>query len=131
MNNFKTLFISACIVIVSLTVQAEPLWYRATAVSAKPNSYKNWTTWISVDIPVIINFDTKHIEIQSESAQIFDYIGFSVERTDDCTIYGSLATDINYQVMYLELYLYDSNLWILKITYKDLEYKYVIDAYKK
>lgn len=81
-----------------------------------------------VNINIIWNMDTKHLEIYSEKTQIIDYFITNSYQGDDgfYEIVG-YATDSNYKQIAINFSIdmrYNSNLIIITISYSDLAYSY-------
>lgn len=122
----KKLFLILGLVILSIAAQAAPTWYKITSLSLKtPGS--EWSEWVSTDLLMSFDPDTKHIEILTKTPQIFDYSGFILTPFDGGTSYKSIATDTNYVTVEIVFFLYDSGAAFIGITYNNLEYFYMVE----
>ena len=89
----------------------------------------SFSDWKNVNIPITVDFQRKKITIYSQKTQIIDYVGFSIEKTNEYTIMRSQATDTNYQTINVKLLTYNDNTdyLYLSIEYSDVQYMYLIE----
>ena len=115
-------FLMMLTMIVSLSVGQKIYSSDRFAGRMLPNG--EWSEWQEISVPVVWDFAERRIIIHTTDVQILDYRELAKKRYSNYYVYSNYATDSNYNVIKLEIYLYDSGTAIIKIIYSDFEYKY-------
>lgn len=89
-------------------------------------SYKiegeSWVDEIPLNTRMELNEKTKRIQIYTKEIQIIDYVGFE-PLSSDVAIFGSLATDSNYNKIYIRFLIQEEDAYFI-IDYSDISIKY-------
>lgn len=127
----KKFFFVVIFAIIAITTFAQDTWFSATSFAGRMYPNGQWSEWFVSDIPIVMNFATKHIEIWSETKQIIDFVELKEESFNGGKVYKTLATDTNYKTIGVQIFLYNSGSAYLKIIdyFKEIEYKYKLGEY--
>jgi len=118
-------FILILILFVSISFSyAQPIHFTTTAFTARNAPEGVWEDWKAAEISGAIDLDKNQIWILSQENQRFYFSKFSFTEFDTGVLYATPALDKNGTLVLVELYAYNSGLWILQIKYANVEYKY-------
>lgn len=123
----KKMFLLIAMVVISVTAMAEETWLTAKSFSFKSQYEGTFGEWKPCNIPIVIDFEKKRINIKSKEEQIIDWV-YLEEKTawdSSTTYYESLATDTNYQTIKVQIW-YQSTQMVIRIFYSDVQYQYRI-----
>lgn len=124
----KTLFTLLILFSIVLTSKAENKYFYTTVFSSYVDGIDSWSEWEPCNLEIIINNDTKHIEIFSKEIQVIDYTGFTKKYEKGYYYLFSNATDRKYDSINVYLYVYDDGKTFMLIEYGDCKYMYDLHA---
>jgi len=119
----KFILIFVLLISISFTY-AQPICFTATAFTARNAPDGVWSDWKTAEIFGTIDLGKNQIWIFSAEPQKFDFLKFIFTEFDTGVLYATPALDKNGVSVLIELYAYNSGLWILQIEYANVEYKY-------
>jgi len=119
----KFILIFVLLISISFTY-AQPIYFTTTAFAARNAPDGIWSDWKSAEIFGAIDLDKNQVWILSQENQKFYLSKFQFTEFDTGFLYVSPALDENGVTVIVELYAYNSGLWILQIKYANVEYKY-------
>jgi hypothetical protein len=120
----KKLFVVLMMLTMLVSLSSAQSIYNAEKFAGRIVPNGQWSEWQNIEVIVIWDFEAKRIIVKTVDPQIIDYNDLSKKRFSNHWVYSGYATDTNYLVIRLEIYLYDSGTTIIKIMYNDFEYKY-------
>ena len=118
-------FILTLILFVAVSISyAQPIYFTTTAFTARNAPNGIWGDWTAAEISGAIDLDKNQIWILSQENQRFYLSKFIFTEFDTGVLYVTPALDGNGVPVLVELYAYNTGLWILQIEYANVEYKY-------
>lgn len=120
----KKLIFSLFFVLFSFSTFAQELnWFKTTCFNYKEKNAE-WGEWVYSDLNLSINFEECQIVIYSAEKQIIDFENAVVKKFKGGLCMYADATDSNYKIVKIELYVYTIKSFYLKVIYPKFEYKY-------
>ena len=120
----KFIILLSLLIVFALNLSAKTYYYTATHMNSKISGYK-LSGWEKIEeLSVIINPDTRHIDIYSPEPQVIDYTALKQRKGADFTELSGSATDKNYLPINIYATEYTNGNFYLTIEYSDVRYTY-------
>ena len=118
----KKVLIIFAMIIATLSINAQTYWKKTDRLNIDYGY--GYTGWKYCTVDVKIDIDNSRIVIYSKENQIFDITSSSTYDYTDYRLIRCNANDTHYVNCILDIYIYNSGNWYMKLYYNNIEYKY-------
>ena len=119
----KKFLLIAILLIGSFALNAQIHYYRASYFNIKFNNAE-WVGWKDSGVGMTINYNTRHIEIDSKEPQVIDYTSIIKTQYDGYVMYSASATDRKYNLITIGFQVFNNGKTFIIIQYEDYTYAY-------